>query len=86
MDPEDSIFFIKHTSDQKVSPETNKTKTIIIKICKKYHSVPNVKVALNGFGYTISEKSIYNIAAAEGFTCLSKRSKLVKQQLDKIPV
>jgi len=86
MDPRDSIFFVEHTPGRKVSPETNEAKTVIIEMRKKYYSVPDIKVALDGLGYTMSEKSIYNIAAAEGFARLPRRSKLVKQQLDKVQV
>lgn len=86
MDTKDSIFFIEHTPGRKVSPETNEAKTVIIEMRKKYYSVPDIKVALDGLGYTMSEKSIYSIAVAEGFARLPRRSKLVKQQMDKVQV
>jgi len=53
---------------------------------KKYYSVPDIKVALDGLGQSISEKNIYNIVAAEGFSRLPRRTKLVKQQLDKVQI
>jgi hypothetical protein len=86
MDPKDSIFFIENTPGRKVSPETNEAKAVIVDMRKKYYSVPDIKVTLDGLGYIMSEKSIYNIAVAEGFARLPRRSKLVKQQLDKIQV
>ena len=53
---------------------------------KKYYSVPEIKVALDGLGHNLSEKNIYNMLYAEGFSRLPRRSKLVKQQLDKVQV
>lgn len=86
MDPKDSIFFIENTPGRKISPETNESKSVIIEMRKKYYSVPDIKVALDGLGHNLSEKNIYNIIAAEGFSRLPRRSKLVKQQLDKVQV
>jgi len=53
---------------------------------KKYYSVPDIKVTLDGLGHSISEKNIYNIISAEGFSRLPRRTKLVKQQLDKVKI
>jgi len=86
MDPKNSIFFIENTPGRKISPETNEAKAVIVDMRKKYYSVPDIKVALDGLGFNMSEKSIYNIAVAEGFARLPRRSKLVKQQLDKVQV
>ena len=49
---------------------------------KKYYSVPDIKVVLDAMGLTISEKNIYNIISAEGFSRLPRRAKLVRQQLE----
>jgi hypothetical protein len=84
MDPKDSIFFIENTPGRKISPETNEAKAVIIDMRKKYYSVPDIKVALDGLGHNLSEKNIYNIIAAEGFSRLPRRSKLAKQQLEKV--
>ncbi len=86
MDPKDSIFFIENSPGRKISPETNESKAVIIDMRKKYYSVPEIKVALDGLGHNLSEKNIYNIIAAEGFSRLPRRSKLAKQQLDKVQV
>ncbi len=86
MDPQDSIFFIKNSPGRKSSPETNQAKAIIIQMRKKYYSVPEIKVALDGLGHSLSEKNIYNILSCEGFSRLPRRSKLAKQQLDRIQV
>jgi len=53
---------------------------------KKYYSVPDIKVVLDGLGYSISEKNIFNIVSAEGFSRLPRRSKLVRQQLENIRI
>jgi len=82
----DSIFFVEHTPGRKISSETLGSKSVIIDMRKKYYSVPDIKVALDGLGQSVSEKNIYNIIAAEGFSRLPRRTKLVKQQLDKVQI
>ena len=86
MNPRDSIFFIENLPGRKVSAETNDAKSVIISMRKKYYSVPEIKVTLDGLGHTLSEKNIYNILSAEGFSRLPRRSRLAKQQLDKVQV
>jgi hypothetical protein len=86
MDPRDPIFFVENSPGRKVSVHTNDAKAVIIDMRKKYYSVPEIKVALDGLGHSLSEKNIYNILAAEGFSRLPRRSKLAKQQLDKVQV
>ncbi|MBW6481286.1 MAG: transposase [Bacteroidales bacterium] len=86
MNPRDSIFFIENSPGRKISMQTDEAKAVIIDMRKKYYSVPEIKVALDGLGHSLSEKSIYNIVVAEGFSRLPRRSKLAKQQLDKVQV
>jgi hypothetical protein len=81
-----SVFFVEHTPGRKISSETLGAKSVIIDMRKKYYSVPDIKVALDGLGQPMSEKNIYNIIAAEGFSRLPRRTKLVKQQLDKVQI
>jgi len=81
-----SIFFVENTPGRKPSAETLGAKSVIIDMRKKYYSVPDIKVALDGLGHSLSEKNIYNIIAAEGFSRLPRRTKLVKQQLDKVQI
>ena len=81
-----NIFFVEHTPGRKTSAETIGSKSVIIDMRKKYYSVPDIKVALDGLGHSLSEKNIYNIIAAEGFSRLPRRTKLVKQQLDKVQI
>lgn len=82
----DALFFVENTPGRKISTETLGAKSVIIDMRKKYYSVPDIKVALDGLGQSISEKNIYNIVAAEGFSRLPRRTKLVKQQLDKVQI
>lgn len=85
-DPTGSFFFVENTPGRKISPETTGAKAVIIEMRKKYYSVPDIKVALDGLGHSLSEKNIYNIIHAEGFSRLPRRTKLVKQQLDKVQI
>ncbi|MDT8373965.1 MAG: hypothetical protein RQ737_08300, partial [Bacteroidales bacterium] len=61
MNPSDSIFFIENSPGRKVSARTNDARSVIIDMRKKYYSVPEIKVALDGLGHVLSEKNIYNI-------------------------
>ena len=81
-----TLFFVENTPGRKVSTETLGAKSVIIDMRKKYYSVPDIKVALDSLGQSMSEKNIYNIVAAEGFSRLPRRTKLVKQQLDKVQI
>lgn len=84
--PGGSFFFTENKRGRKPSTEANSAKAAIIDMRKKYYSVPDIKVALDGLGYSLSEKGIYNIIKAEGFSRLPRRTKLVKQQLEKVQI
>jgi len=81
-DPTGSFFFVENKAGRKVGSGTNQAKTAIINLRKKYYSVPDIKVVLDAMGLKISEKNIYNIISAEGFSRLPRRAKLVRQQLE----
>ena len=85
-DPTGSFFFVEYRPGRKVSSNTNEVKSLVIGMRKKYYSVPDIKVVLDGLGYTISEKNIFNILSAEGFSRLPRRSKLVRQQLENVQI
>jgi hypothetical protein len=85
-DPTGSFFFVEYRPGRKTSPATNEVKSLIIEMRKKYYSVPDIKVALDGLGFSISEKNIFNIVSAEGFSRLPRRSKLVRQQLENVQI
>ena len=84
--PSGTLFFVENTPGRKISSETLGAKSVIIDMRKKYYSVPDIKVTLDGLGHCLSEKNIYNIIVAEGFSRLPRRTKLVKQQLDKVQI
>jgi len=83
-DPSGSFFFAENKAGRKVGSGTNQAKTVIINLRKKYYSVPDIKVVLDAQGLIISEKNIYNIISAEGFSRLPRRAKLVRQQLEEV--
>jgi len=75
------LFFKPLARGRKVTEVVSRAKDTIIKLRKNYHSVEEIKVILDGKGYNISEKNIYNIINKEGFSRLPRRTKMVKQQL-----
>jgi len=81
-----SFFFVEYRPGRKTSPATHEVKSLIIDMRKKYYSVPDIKVALDGLGFSISEKNIFNIVSEEGFSRLPRRSKLAKQQLENVKI
>ena len=85
-DPTGSFFFVEHRPGRKVSSQTDQIKSLVIEMRKKYYSVPDIKVALDGLELPISEKHIYNIVSAEGFSRLPRRAKLARQQLDIVQI
>lgn len=85
-DSSGSFIFNVSQPGRKISAETEDVKSIIIDMRKKYYSVPDIKVFLDGLSYSISEKQIYNIISDEGFSRLPRRTKLVKQQLDSVQI
>jgi len=85
-DERGSFFFVEYRPGRKVSSETNEVKSLIIEMRKKYYSVTDIKAALDGLGHSISEKNIFNIVSAEGFSRLPRRSKLARQQLENVQI
>ena len=81
-DPSGAFLFVENQPGRKISMSTDQVKTHIIEMRKKYYSVPDIKVALDGLGYHISEKNIFNVVSKEGFSRLPRRSKLARQQLE----
>ena len=85
-DPTGSFFFVEHSPGRKVSSRTDHVKSLIIQMRKKYYSVPDIKVFLDGLGYCISEKNIFNVVSSEGFARLPRRTKLARQQLENMQI
>ena len=82
-DPAGSFLFVKHQPGRKTAQSTDQVRTHIINMRKMYYSVPEIKSLLDGLGYHVSEKNIYNVLSKEGFSRLPRRSKLARQQLDR---
>lgn len=76
------LFFHERKRGRKITEEIKRAKDIIIQLRKKYYSVEDIKTLLDGKGYKISEKTIYNIITKEGFSRLPRRSKKNKKQLE----
>jgi hypothetical protein len=83
-DMSSSLFFVENQAGRKISEEAQDARSMIIEMRKKYYSVPDIKVTLDSAGHMLSEKNIYNIIASEGFARLPRRTRLVRQQLDRI--
>ena len=81
-----SFFFVENQPGRKISSATDEAKSLVIEMRKKYYSIPDIKVALDGLGYPISQKNIFNIVSKEGFSRLPRRSRLVRQQLENIQI
>lgn len=74
------LFFVENKKGRKTSQNMLSAKDVIISLRKKNYSVEDIKVALDSKQMGVSEKSIYNIIAKEGFTKLPRRTKQEKQQ------
>lgn len=75
------LFFKSTQKGRKISEKVIGAKDIVIDLRKTYHSVEEIKAILDGKGFSISEKTIYEIIKREGFSRLPRRTKLVKQEL-----
>lgn len=72
-DPTGSFFFVEYRPGRMIASNTNEVRSLIVEMRKKYYSVPDIKVVLDVLGYAISEKNIFNIVTAEGFSRLHGR-------------
>ena len=80
----EDVFFKSTQKGRKPTAHVSQAKEVIINLRKSYHSIEEIKVILDGKGYNIAERTIYNIISQEGFSRLPRRTKLVKQEL-KLP-
>lgn len=76
------LFFRERKRGRKTTKKVKMAKEIIIQLRKKYYSVEDIKALLDSKGYTISEKTIYNIISKEGFSRLPRRLKKDKRRLE----
>lgn len=84
--PDDDPFFHRRPKGRKPGKKVRGLKETIIGFRKKNYSVGDIKVALDGQGQTVGEKTIYNILRAEGFSRLPRRSKENKRNLEHPPL
>ena len=84
--PDEDPFFLVRKPGRKELKEKASIVSKVIQLRKKYLSVPDIKVALDGKGIKVSEKKIYLIVKQEGFARLPRRSKneRLSQELPKI--
>jgi len=78
-----SLFFLPSSKGRPITEVMNTISQEVISLRKKYYSVSDIKIALDSKGHSISEKTIYNILAKNGFSRLPRRVKATKQQLEK---
>jgi len=81
LNPNDEPFFQVKKPGRKEQPQKSSTVSMVTELRKKYLSVPDIKVALDGKGIPVSEKEIYLIVKKEGFSRLPRRTKKEKQAL-----
>ena len=74
-------FFISKKKGKRRNSQTHRTKKLVIALRKKYYSVEDIKSTLDATGCFLSERTVYNMIAEEGFTKLPRRSHMDKQQL-----
>ena len=75
---EDPFFLVKKPGRKELK-EKALIVSKVVQLRKKYLSVPDIKVALDGKGIKVSEKKIYLIVKQEGFARLPRRSKNERQ-------
>ena len=78
----DTIFFKRPKRGPKKTKEKLHINELIINLRKKYYSVEDIKITLDSKGYSLCEKTIYNIIKNDGFARLPRRQKLVKQNIE----
>jgi len=76
----EGLFFTDAPKGRKPTDQVNRAKDIIVRLRKQYLSLDEIKVALDGLGFSVSEKTIYNILKSEGFAKLPRRQKSTRQQ------
>lgn len=78
-----SLFFLPSNKGRPIAKEMDTISQEVINLRKKYYAVSDIKIALDSKGHSISEKSIYNILAKNGFAKLPRRLRAIKQKLEK---
>src|ERR1039458_1697273 len=68
----DRLFFIEKKKGRKITPNVTQAKEMIIGLRKQNYSVEDIKVVLDSKELGISEKTIYNTLAKDGFSKLPR--------------
>lgn len=76
------LFFQPSNKGRPLDKKLESSHELIIELRKKYYSVADIKITLDGNGIKISEKAIYNVLSRNGFSRLPRRIKAVKQKLE----
>jgi len=74
-------FFQELKPGRKKADRDDELVDTILNFRKKNLSIPDIKIFLDGKGYSVSEGFIYNVCDENGFTRLPKRSKWERQEL-----
>jgi len=77
---EDPFFQILKPGRKRANRDDELTESIL-GLRKKYLSIPDIKILLDGKGYNVSEGFIYTVCDENGFARLPKRSKDQRQEL-----
>jgi len=74
-------FFLMLKPGRKRADRDDELVEAILSFRKKYLSIPDIKILLDGRGYNVSEGFIYSVCDENGFTRLPKRSRWQRQEL-----
>ncbi len=80
--PEEEPFFQVKKPGRKEMKQKASIVRLVTDLRKKYLSVPDIKVVLDGKGFKISEKEIYLIVKQEGFARMPRRTQKERSLLD----
>lgn len=79
---DEEMFFIARKKGRKKDKQISQANQLIINLRKKYYSIEDIKVTLDGKGIKVSEKSIYSIIKNEGFSRLPRRINSIKNNIE----
>ncbi len=77
------LFFKVSKKGRKTTDRVSMVKADVIGMRKLFYSVEDIKVAMDGLGCQISERTIHGILRADGFGRLPRRMKTTKDKLGK---
>ena len=77
------LFFKESKKGRKTTDRVSMVKADVVDMRKKFYSVQDIKVIMDGVGHKISERTIHGILRAEGFGRLPRRMNTTKDKLEK---